>query len=214
MDFYDGTGTTTRAASSAVSVVPEVRAWHGLTGDLDAGGRLVFGQDWMPLIELGLQWQFLRQGPLHLAIAPAVGGRVQVRLGDSGFSPAQALLPVLATYDLTGEWGVTVGVHAGVRSSLEKAQDPHNITFGDASLRGLGGAIYGAMLGADWHDDRRRAMIGLQWQHLPGHVSMPGDHDYGIQIVQLALTVGWIPGKDALRMDRTDQDLDKLTRPH
>lgn len=212
MQVYDGTGTSTHADQAKTGLVPELRAWHGLTGTLDVGSRLVFVRDWNPLIELGLQWQFHQGGPLHLAVAPTLAGRIQANPG--GLFPGQALLPVLATWDVAPAWGVTAGVHAGWRTYDQVAQDPHLATFGDDSLRGVGGVLYGAMLGVDWRDDRRRAMVGLQWQHLPGRVGPPANQDYGLHLLQIALTVGWIPNKDVHELDRTDQDLDRLTRPH
>ena len=208
--YYDGSGPTTRPGRKGAWIVPELRGWYGWTGSLDTGARIVFGQGWLPLCEINTQWQFFQRGRFHAAIAPALGGRP----GTSAPSLGHALLPVLATFDITRQVGVTAGFHVGKRWSGQTAEDPHDLAFDDTSLRGMTGTTYGASLNADWHDETRRILAGVQWQRLTGRVGAEGNLDFPIDVLQVGVTVGWLPFKHAQNLDKTDDDLDRLTRPH
>jgi hypothetical protein len=86
--------------------VPELLYSHGISPELEIGGRLSLGSG---LVELDTKFRYLEadQGRLHAALAPAFGYRA---LGI--VNGPVVTLPALVTYELSPSWAVSGGVLA------------------------------------------------------------------------------------------------------
>ncbi|HTV18665.1 MAG TPA: hypothetical protein VMG12_08345 [Polyangiaceae bacterium] len=103
------------------SPIPDVLYAHGLSDDLELGGRLSLGSG---LIEAQSKWRFIQaaQGTLHVALAPAVGYRVLALVNGPVLT-----LPLLVTYDLSPD----VSLSAGALLSYASYSVPDSFRFDD-----------------------------------------------------------------------------------
>lgn len=210
--FYDGTRQTSRPAAQRSFSVIDAVASRGMLPGLEARGRLAFAETWLPFAEIGANWRFLQRGRWHLAVQPALGGRPET---NAAAGLRQVAVPVVGTVDLGPRWSVTAGGHAGWRWTGRNPQDPQVNVWDDTALQGVTGSMIGAAAGADWHDDTLRIGAMFGWTRVPGRISapaLPAERDYSIDIVQVTVTAGYLWGKQAREMEKTDREMERLIR--
>lgn len=106
--------------------IPDVLYDHGLTDDVELGGRVSLGSG---LFEVHTTWRFLQaaSGTLHMAAAPALGYRVLGLVNGP-----VATLPLIVTYDLSPGMSLS----GGPVVSFASYSVPGSFDFGDLDLSG------------------------------------------------------------------------------
>ena len=167
------------------NLVPELAYHHGVTDDLELGGRLALAAG---LAELDAKYRFIgsQESEFHLAVQPAGGYRA---LGFiEGFS---ASLPLIATYDLSDGISINAagfGMFTSFDTSIEDAED--NVDFsGKSIIAGGSGGIQFRTSGG-FH-----LMPSVEYQH---SLSRSGDAQSlpNINSLLVGLTLGWGPGRN------------------
>jgi hypothetical protein len=155
---------------------------HGITNDLELGGRLSLGSG---LFEVNAKYRYLQlaQSTLHFAIAPAVGYRVLGLVNGPVLT-----LPLLVTYDSSPGMSLS----GGPLISYAAYSVPESLHFGDLNL--AGNTVYaGGGLGL-----QLRPALGLHVMptiEVQRSVSRRGDTEDlpVIDVLFLGVTVGWGP---------------------
>lgn len=133
-----GTVLYPKMETAYLVLLPEL-SWHyGVAADFEVGGRLALGAS-MGEVDAKLRLVGSRASSLHVALQPALGGRVRtgsVYGGDSssmrGF---HATLPLLVTYDITSRWSLTSSLF-GQYTSYRDWSDNEPDIVGDVAYAG------------------------------------------------------------------------------
>ncbi len=106
--------------------IPDVLYDHGVTDDVELGGRLSLGSGMMEL-HSKLRFVEAANSTFHMAVAPAIGYRVLALVNGPVFT-----LPVIVTYDLSPGMSISGGPVA----SYASYSVPDSLDVGDLDLSG------------------------------------------------------------------------------
>jgi hypothetical protein len=174
--------------------IPDVLYDHGVTDDVELGGRLSLGSG---LMELHSKIRFVEaaNSTLHMALAPALGYRVLALVNGPVFT-----LPLIVTYDLSRNMSISGGPVA----SYASYSTPDSLDIGDLDLSG--DTLYaGGGLGIEF-----RSALGIHVMpavEAQRSVSRRGDVENlpTIDMLFFGVTIGWGSRRDADR--RAPDDL-------
>ena len=98
------------------NLIPELSYHVGVADDWEVGGRIALGS---MLMELDAKYRFYHNGPLHLAVQPALGYESFVVLEGP-----RVTLPLMLTYDLTDNLSVTAFAYGSYLASPRSTTTP------------------------------------------------------------------------------------------
>jgi hypothetical protein len=160
--------------------VPELLYSHGVSPELELGGRLSLGSG---LVELNTKFRYLEaaQGRLHAALAPAVGYRA---LGI--VNGPVVTLPALVTYDLSPSWAISGGVLASYAAYRLEAG------LGSQQADLSGNTLYvGGGVGVELRGGRFHIMPALELQRSVSRTGAAAQApDIGLLFLSLSIGIG------------------------
>lgn len=178
-------------------VIPEVTYHVGVADDVEVGGRVAPG---FLYGEFDVKWRFVQSGPLHVALAPALGQMA------AGITLTTFRFPVVMTYELNERIAINAGVNGTTWRLGSVSSDD-----GDSSLGFYSGdevfVTSGFSLGLEISGKTSFFRPTFEWGTM---VTNPDGNAERLKIGAVFLHFGFISGRELKKLEEMDEKLDRI----
>ncbi len=188
-------GTPDGGRIALPNLIPEITYHVGVADNLEIGGRVALGS-----LALGLdaKYRFYQSDSLHLAVAPGLD--YQAAFVVQGIT---AKLPVVATFDLSPNFGVNIAPIGTFTRYSETDAD-----FGD-----LGGSLFG-IGGALSFDIRGETFVlrpGVEYTRYTARIDSDSIDDFdAVDVFSFFIHGSFIRGREKQQLNRIENKLDRV----
>ena len=189
----DDTGNQTQFALP--NIIPELTYHIGLKDDLEIGGRVALGS---LALEGDVKYRLVHSGPLHVAIAPAIGYQA---LGS--LQAGTLRLPGIVTYELSDAFAINLAAFGS--TTHYSGGDETNSDFGNfqGDL-----AAFGAAAGLEIRGEVFAIRPSIEWTDFAARLDQDNFKDFST--VNVMVHLAWIGGREKKQLDRIENKLDKV----